>query len=143
MLSRLQHEQKGLRLPDQWHQETLELLNSVYSDKLGNRSFYIFGQTFSTELFLAVSMVNKDNPSIMPVTFSLSALIEANQDSTKLLPSMIDLMGMFLDGYFATPDWNEYTAVWTETEFKKQTFFYQVTREDIALTLEANTLLGD
>jgi hypothetical protein len=48
-----------------------------------------------------------------------------------------------LDEIFAQEEWSEYEPVWQELNYKKETYFYKVSRENIQLTLEANKLLGD
>jgi hypothetical protein len=55
---------------------------------------------------------------------------------------MVDLLGHIFDDIFNTEDWSGYVSNWTENKYKNHTFFYKITRENIALTLQANEILS-
>jgi hypothetical protein len=61
--------------------------------------------------------------------------------------TLFDAVGVFYDSYFAsrgnqeTDIWDEFIYEWQEADFAKHQIFYKVTRENIALSLEAESIL--
>ena len=64
-----------------------------------------------------------------------------SKELKKLLNNSVNIIGNFIDIYISTESWDEFCSNWTFEEKKKTKFYYNVSRENIALTLEANKLL--
>jgi hypothetical protein len=90
-----------------------------------------------------VGLLNQEQLEVAPVSYIMSMdLDEKNQDPEKYLDTLIDSMGVFFDSYFADADWNDYISNWTEATYKDLKFFYKVSRENVALTIQAEALLN-
>ncbi len=145
MLSRNNHDQKGTALPQEWINDSCQLLEAAFKGKFSpeKNRFFVFGQTFQNEIFIAVSLLDKLDESQLPVTYCISCDIKPDQNNSKLLQHMIDSTGIFFDSFFGTTDWNEYCSNWTKFNYKGFELYYIVTRENIDLTLKADELLRD
>lgn len=145
MLSRKEQTQAGILLPEAWRQKVENVLYSVYQEQCDNRqkSFQVHGLTYPNELYLAVGLLNQDQLEFAPVSYIVSMdLEEKNKDPEKYLDGLIDSMGVFFDSYFADENWNDYVSNWTEASYKDLKFFYKVSRENVALTIQAEALLN-
>ncbi|OFZ23864.1 MAG: hypothetical protein A2202_02315 [Bdellovibrionales bacterium RIFOXYA1_FULL_36_14] len=145
MLARKEQNSSGNPLPELWISEVLKLLNTAYSTQLKEMNYFLefYGISYPDELFLAVSVINANNRSISPTSMCLSTDLTPKQDVKKILNTLVDTLGILLDNFFSTPDFQEWQPTWLSETFKKTSFFYKITREDISLTIEANKLLGD
>lgn len=145
MLSRkLENEDKiGTTLPAEWKSRVDKLLNETYSSecKVQNRAFEVFGHTFKDEVVISFSLIHQKDLSILPVTYNISVDLTDKTKMDDLLNKIVDSTGVFFDQYFTTEDWSDYISNWTGAEFKGMTFYYNVSRENIALTLAADSLL--
>lgn len=72
----------------------------------------------------------------------ISMDLEEKEDPQKYLDTLIDSIGIFFDQYFADANWNDYQANWEEAEYKKLKFFYKISRENMALSIQAEQLLN-
>lgn len=145
MLSRKEQNQPGILFPDKWREKVETILHEVYNDlcEATNKSFQVHGLTYPDELFLAVGLLDKENLQEAPVTYVVSLdLDESQKDQEKNLETLVDSMGVFFDQYFSDPDWNNYVSNWTEAEYKKLSFYYKVSRENVALSIQAEALLN-
>lgn len=145
MLSRKEQDKAGILLPEPWRQKVENVLYSVYQEQCDARqkSFQVHGITYPNELYLAVGLLNQDQLEIAPVSYIVSMdLDDKNQDPEKYLDNLIDSMGIFFDSFFADENWNEYVSNWTEASYKDLKFFYKVSRENVALTIQAEALLN-
>jgi hypothetical protein len=149
MFSRLDHEVTPVMFPKEWSENVKTTLLSLYGDKCikEDRTFEIFSFTYPTELLLIVSYTSLDK-LVAPVTLFLSSdLQENNKDPKKMMDNLFDAVGVFFDSYFAgqrneeNEIWDEYIYEWQEADFGKQQIYYKVTRENIALSLEAESIL--
>lgn len=134
----------GHPLPIKWCENAEKTLLSAYQEHVEhqNKHFQFHGFTYEDEIFVAASYLDTENLNIAPVTYLVSVDLDEKKNSDKILDLLLDSMGIFFDGYFGDQEWNDYVANWTEAEFKGQEFFYKVTRENIALTIEAEKLLN-
>lgn len=145
MLSRKEQLKPGILLPEEWRQKVENVLYSVYQEQCDDRhkTFQVHGITYPDEFYLAVGLLNQDQLEIAPVSYIISMdLDEKNNDPEKYLDGLIDSMGIFFDQYFADENWNEFVSNWTEATYKKLKFFYKVSRENVALTIQAEALLN-
>jgi len=144
MFARLEHEVTPVMFPKEWCENVKTTLLSVYGDKCikADRTFEIFTFTYPTELLLIVSYTSLDK-MIAPVTLFLSSNLTEKNDPKKTMENLFDAVGVFFDSYFANQDevWDEFIYEWQESDFSNQQMFYKVTRENIALSLEAESLL--
>lgn len=149
MFSRLDHEVAPVVFPKEWNESVKTTLLSLYGDKCikDDRTFEIFSFTYPTELLLIVSYTSLDK-MIAPITLFLSTDLQKDKkDPKKIMDNLFDAVGVFYDSYFAgrgseeNEIWDEYIYEWEEADFGKQKIFYKVTRENIALSLEAESIL--
>jgi hypothetical protein len=145
MFSRKEQKQTPKYLPESWSQEVEGLLASSYEEQLEDerKSFYVFGLTYPDEFVLMATFADVNDSSGIPVTYVASIDIGQNSDMANIVDAIVDSVGVFFDQVFSTDDWSDYQAQWEETTFKGLDFYYRSTRENVALTLEANRLLGD
>ena len=143
MLSRKEQEKKPLSLPKEWSDKVQHLLESIYLDKIEKvgKTFEIYGLTYPDEVYIAISLVHREDELVTPVSYLMSADLVEGQKAQKLIDTLIDSVGVFFDGYFASSDWDEYEATWTEAEFKGENFHYCVSRENIGFSIIADELL--
>lgn len=144
MLSRKEQERAGVPLPEKWCENAEATLYAAYQNYADQqkKEFQFHGFTYEDEVFIAASYLDSSNLLDAPVTYLVSVDLEEGKKADNILEVLLDSMGIFFDGYFSDPDWNAYEANWTEAEFKKQPFYYRVTRENVALTLQAERLLN-
>lgn len=146
MFQRIDTDIPAIELPEKWRQELKQSLLNVYGDQClkDDKTFDVYGFTYPNELLIIVSFVGMD-PSIIPITLFLSADLNQKTDPKKLFGSLLDNIAIFFDQYFqnaSNEEWDEFVYEWQEEEVNRQTFYYKVTRENIALTLEAERLLN-
>lgn len=147
MLARKNQDLTGTEMPRPWIDKALEVLTSVYTNELDktNKKFTIYGVAYSDELLLTIGLLSNNNQNMNTMTLSLSADLENNNEKEmgNLLNNLIDSAGIFFDQFFATPDWNDFDLRWNSFKFKSKTYYYSTSRENIALTLQANQLLSN
>ena len=150
MLSRKEQEKPGIILPEKWREKVESVLYNVYQDQCDNmkKTFQVHGITYPNEFYLAVGLLNQEQLEVAPVSYIISMDLTENskgekeQDPEKYLDTLIDSMGVFFDSYFAEADWNDYISNWTEATYKDLKFFYKVSRENVALSIQAEALLN-
>lgn len=145
MLSRKEQKDPGIVLPEAWRQKVENVLYNVYQEQCdaNEKTFQVHGLTYPDELYLAVGLLNQDKLEIAPVSYIMSMdLDEKNKDPEKYLDTLIDSMGVFFDSYFADENWNDFVSNWTEASYKDLKFFYKVSRENVALSIQAEYLLN-
>lgn len=149
MFSRLEHEVSAVIFPKEWSENVKTTLLSIYGDKCirEDRTFEIFTFSYPTELVLIISYTSLDK-MIAPVTLFLSSNLDDKKDPKKTMDNLFDAVGVFYDSYFGSKGdddseiWDEFIYEWQEADFSKQQIFYKVTRENIALSLEAESILS-
>lgn len=144
MLSRKEQDQPGAEIPKQWCEKLTQVLNENYRNQTQStgKTFTAHALTYPNEVYLAVSLIEPAKEDLAPVTLSLSADLDEKSEPTKLLDQLVDSIAIFFDEYFSTSNWNDYNPIWNEFEHKKLNIHYKITRENVALTLEANRLLA-
>lgn len=143
MHSRLEHDENGESFSKELIEEISEILNYVYKKKCDqtNKTIEIYGQTFKTELIMAVSVVDKDDETLIPSTYIVSADI-GNERQSKILDAIVDSAGIFLEQFLNREEWDDYSSNWTEEKIRDVKIYYQITRENIKLSLLADQLLN-
>jgi hypothetical protein len=148
MFSRVKHDETGLPLPQDWSDALVLLLNETYEKECAERTsvFDIHGIIYPKELIAIVSLVDEKDPNKLPIACFISCNAEdvANDKAVKeTQKNYIDLFSLLFDEIFQNQDWNDYEILWQEIQYKNKTYFYKITRENIALSLEASKLLGE
>lgn len=150
MFSRLEHEIPAVLFPKEWSDELKQVLLNIYGDKCikDEKTFEIFGFSYPNEVLVIISYAGLDKFEA-PVTLFISADLEEKTNSKKTVDTMFDSAGIFFDSYFAKEAdledeiWNDYVLDWEEADFGTNKIFYMVTRENVALSMEANRILGE
>ena len=144
MLSRKEQERLGIILPDKWRQKVESVLYNVYQKNCDadKKEFQVYAITYPNELLLTAGYFNPERLDEAPVTYMISMDLNEQEDPNQYLDTLIDSIGLFFDGYFADADWNDYQAHWEEGEYKKLKFHYKVSRENMALSIQAEQLLN-
>ncbi len=145
MYSRIETEAEPIFLPDDWCTDVNSLLRSLYGQELIDHNFtlQVYGLTYPTEVVLMVSLVNPEDQSSGAITYMASAELAEKGDPKKMLDTLVDSVGGFFDHAFSDLENLEYLALWTEAKIKDTAFHYMVTRENVALSLEATKLLRE
>lgn len=148
MFARKASSKVGKSIPQDWSESLARLLNETYKKECQNngRYFDVYGQIYPEELLLVVSWLSEKDEYLAPVACFLSCEPEQMKDEKgvkKTQENFIDVVGLFFDEIFATDDWSEFEPNWQEVNYKKENYFFKLSRENINLTLEANRLLGE
>jgi hypothetical protein len=148
MFARKSSSKKGKSVPQDWLESFSRLLNESYKteSKEQNRYFDVYGQIYKEELLLVVSWLSEKDEYAAPITCFLSCEPEQMNDEKKVKETQanfIEVVGLFFDEIFSSEEWDEFEPNWQEVQYKQQTYFFKISRENINLTLEANKLLGD
>lgn len=145
MYSRLETDAEPIFLPDEWTQNVVGILNSLYSDKFIDKDLAVevYGLTYPEEVVLIVSLLNSNDDTAAAITYMASAPLTDKKDPTSILDTLVDSAGGFLDHILDSSEEVEYLALWTEARAKDLDFHYMITRENVALSLEATKLLRE
>ncbi len=147
MLGRKPTSKNGTSIPSDWLESLARLLNEGYKDecKQHGRYFDVYGQIYDEELLLVVSWLSEKDEYLAPITCFLSCEPAHIQNESKVKETQqnfIDVVGLFFDEIFSNEEWDEFEPNWQEVNYKHETYFFKLSRENINLTLEANRLLG-
>ena len=145
MLSRKDQKDKGISLPKNWCEEVENALNHVYEDQKAkfNKSFFVCGETFPDELLIGVSFLNEKNDSEQSLTVILSADIKKDENQEDFLKIVLDSFGILFDEIFSVNDWSDYHLDWRKVEINKKELHFQISRENLKLSLMADKILND
>lgn len=144
MLSRKNQSTPGAFLPEDWKKEIMQLLNSTYKKELeiSKRYFDVYGIVYPDEILIAVSLLNANNTTV-PVTYFISSDLNTDTPPKQNLNDLLDCIGIFFDSFFQTKEWDEYQANWEEIKYKRNIFYYKISRENVSLTLMATKILEE
>ena len=142
MLARKEQKRSGRDLPREWIEKLKDTLLSLYQDSCDRegKTFQVYGLTYPDEVFLSVSYLDENNLHKIPVTYSASIDLDNQNCSPEILNLLVDSVGIFFDTFFDAPE-EDYITPWIKSEIRKKTFYYQVTREVISLSLQADQIL--
>lgn len=134
--------------PESWSRPLEELLAQVYSKqcKQAGRGFKTYAASFPGELLVIVSWMSLERIESAPITLLLSMDLTEQTAQEEKLKRLVDCVGLFFDELIESDLMEEelfYEPMWVEKVERDLTFFYKISRENIALTLEANKLLGE
>lgn len=133
-------------LPGEWTEELTKVLSKAYSEQSlkDERFFDIYGEIYEKEFVVIVSYVHHTDQMKSPISLSLSHdIVEDSKKFKLVLKNLIDLVGEVFDDIFNSDDWYEFNPQWTENSYRKSTFHYKVTRENVSLSLQADQLIRE
>ncbi len=147
MFSRKNNNTNLKQLPQEWQSSFVAVLEEAYKKELKalNASFFVFGQVFKEELLLIASFMYNDITK-SPITVLISSDLNENQNEKtikSLFNSIVDLSGSIFDEILGQSDWSDYSTFWDSTVQNKSKLYYKITRENMLLTVQADTLLND
>ncbi len=147
MLARKPISKTSRTIPQEWAESLARLLNETYKKECekDDKYFDVYGLIYSEELLVVVSYLSEKDEYLAPITVLLSCDGEDMNSEEKLKETQknyIDIVGLFFDEIFSEDEWNEFTPHWQEVTHKHKNYFYKITRENVALTIEADKLLG-
>ena len=149
MFARLDQETEAVLFPKEWADGLKQILLNIYGEQCikDEKTFEIYGFSYPDEVLLIISYVGLDK-FVSPVTLFLSSDLTNKTNTNKIMDTMFDSAGIFFDTYFATEEtsdviWDDYVLDWQDAEFGSDKIFYKVTRENIALSMQADLLLGE
>lgn len=134
----------GTVLPNEWNEALVKELSEVYKDQAiqDNSFFDVYGEFFTKELTLVISYLDHANLTAAPHTLKISA--ETNLDDPKLkniLSSVIKLASSILDDTFSGSQIIWETTDWIHNPFDGQNLYYQLSRENLSLSIQAEKIL--
>lgn len=144
MFGRFEESQDGTFMPAEWQENFIKVLTEVYAEKAqtDQRLFDVHGLIYEKEFVIIVSYMDQNDYLVAPISLFLSHdIIDDEKKMKKALQNVADLTGEIFDDIFATEDWNDYNPNWTENQYKENTFYYKITRENVTLSLQAEEIL--
>lgn len=144
MLARKEHDKPGTIFPDTWINEVSDLLHQIYEQHLlhSKRELSVYGEIFNDEVLLILSLCPEGNASAAHFSIFLSADLTEKSDPKKVLDQLIDYSDVILNNYLRGGELDNF-GIWFNETINKLEFFYKLSKENVALTLEANKLLKD
>lgn len=140
----IEETQKRNPLPIEWLEEVTKTLNEAYNDNCQKESrfFEVYGESYEKEFVVVVSFLHNTDQMAAPITlFIAHDIVEDSKAFKKVLANLLNLIGLIFDDIFATENWSEFSANWTENKYQDDMFYYKITRENISLSLQAEALL--
>lgn len=138
-------EQEGSALPQEWQDSLLNALDESYKkESAADECFFdVYARIYDQEFVVAMSYVHKTDQLRAPITLFISHdVIGDEKEFTKALTSLLDLSGLIWDDIFSQRPFEGHIATWTENEFDGHKFYYKITRENLALSLQAKEILA-
>jgi hypothetical protein len=134
----------------EWLDTTTLLFNRRYEKECEGdtqtpaRVFQTYGFIYEHEWVAVLSWCPVDLHEGSPISCFLSApkeLFDTPAKTNSLQAKCLELWGLFFDEIALNPDWDEWEFSWQEVEHENWTLWYKITRENVALSLEAEALL--
>lgn len=147
MFSRKNSEKMGTTVPEEWKEEFVAVLTETFQKNIPSEwhKFDAFGEIHNDEIVIVSCLYDSKHLNAVPVSCFISVDVDdkMKKDPKKVLSNMMDLTGLFFEEYFEDKDFSDFEPNWQDTEFKKQKYFFKITRENILLSIEAEKLLND
>ena len=148
MLSRKEQTHKPNFFPKKWTVEVKNILDGLYKAQCDSRNLYIevCAISYPNELVLSVSLLDKNNDLLIPVTYMASTDLEKSENPEDLLNLLVDSIGFFFENFFiseGTEDESIYSSDWEPSKVKDKEFFYKITRENVGISIMADAILDE
>ncbi len=148
MIFRKYENEKSERFPEQWSDQVSLSFNEYFKEKykLEGKIFYCYGFLCKDELLVGLSLNNETENPESPITVFLSKdLTEEEREKPKTFEKakqeMLDILGLIFRDLLNEDD-VPYFGDWAKYEYKKNEYFYKVSREDLELYIQAEALLN-
>lgn len=146
MIFRKHEELIGESFPEKWSDNLNLNFSEYFSEKLklSNTSFFSHGQLCADEIVMAMTV--RDNANEKMATIILSRDLnkqefEAPTKISKVKDQMVDILGVMVKEMLTDFEEISYGGRWNDYKYKKDNYFYKISREDISLLLETEKLL--
>lgn len=149
MFFRKYEEIMGIHYPQQWRDKVSETFNAYFSEEsiIKEHVFQSFGFHHIDETVIIISLVPFSEIT-SPVSLFISKDLSENEkkserDFNKAKDNILDIAGIILKELIKDFDNLEYILNWTEYEFRKEKYFYKITRENIDLSIKTEEILSE
>lgn len=147
MFNRKNHDSEGVLIEESWKEDFIGILNDTFKDKKATPQYLFdaYGKVYGDEIVVAACYYNGANMNEIPVSIIVSFEMDekSKKNIKKIFSDMMDLTGLFFEEFFDNPEFTDYEPEWQHHSFKKNDYYFKVTRENIALSLEAERLLKE
>ncbi len=147
MIFRKYENEKSERFPEQWSDQVSLSFNEYFKEKykLEDKIFYCYGFFCKDEVLIGLSLNNQTEDPEAPITVFLSKDL-TDQDKNpknfeKEKKDMLDILGIIFRDLLNEED-IPYFGDWVDYEYKGKKYYYKVSREDLELYIQAETLLN-
>ena len=143
MLSRHNEEANGVDLPSEWLEEITSAVNSTYESQLKEQNLILktYGELHKGEVCLAFCLYSINPEDTSAISLLLSVDLKEKEDPKSALDKTINQSSEFFDLLLSGQEEELFQPNWVRSDLKEGNFHFKITRENIALTLEANRLL--
>lgn len=144
MYSRDLTKEKSIKIPGDDLLNLKNIIEETYQANFIQRNldFEIYGFIYPQEFVFSICIFNPKDLNATPTSFFCSVDLTDEKPSEKILNSLADYTGVFLDDFFAQDDWEDYFQKWETEKFKDLDIHYKITRENILLSMKAEELLN-
>ncbi len=149
MFFRKYEEIMGIAFPMEWRQSVSQSFGQYFKDKLNfsAASIQSFGFHHIDELVIIISYVPEEELK-SPISLFISKDLsekekESEREFKKVKDSVLDVAGIILKDLSENFNDIEYLLRWTEYDFRKEKYFYKVTRENIDLSIKTEEILRE
>ncbi len=149
MFFRKYEEIMGIHYPKEWRDQTAISFGAYFENHpiQNDHTFEAFGFHHLDETVIIISLVPFSEISSPISLFISKDLNEKERNSerefNKAKDSILDVVGMIMKDLLDDFDNFQYILNWTEYEFRKEKFFYKLTRENIDLTIKTEEILSE
>lgn len=143
MLSRHNEETTGVNLPSEWLDEITSAVNSTYENQLKEKKLVLktYGELHKGEVCLAFCLYSLNPEDTSAISLFLSVDLKEKEDPKSALDNTINQSSEFFDLLLSGQENELFQPNWVKSDLPKSNFFFKITRENIALSIEANRLL--
>jgi hypothetical protein len=142
------HETLGTKFPKIWEEKVeLSFQDTFNKDKDLTNAFYrAFGSINQNEILTAIGLTCLSGND--PLNFSIFVSKEVTEeqmnrpkDLSTLKNDMVDILGVLFNEVLKEKEDIPFSARWEQYTFKRQEYYYRISRENLELYLKAQELL--
>lgn len=144
MYSRDLTNEKHVLIPGKDLSRFKKAVEEAYTEYFIQRSldFELHGFLYPKEFVLNICIFSPKDLNITPTSLFCSVDLKDESPSEKIINTIVDYIGIFLDEFFQVDSWEDYFQRWESEDFKGQKLHYRITRENVILSLKAEELLN-